>query len=63
MGALSSTQRNAEVAPECLFRSRVIRKKRDNLERALKAEERGRGRKKRREGAVGSVIMVGCIST
>ena len=43
--ALSSMRRDAEVAPKCLFRSLVIRKKRDSLERALEAKERGRGKK------------------
>ena len=44
-------QRDAEVAPKCLLRSLVIRKKRDSLERALEAKERRRRResRKRRE--------------
>ena len=55
MEALSSMRRDAEVAPKCLLRSLVIRKKRDSLKRrALDAEERGGGRKgetgERREG-------------
>ena len=37
--------RDAEVAPKCLLRSLVIRKKIDSLERALEAKERGRGKK------------------
>ena len=45
--ALSSMQRDAEVAPRCLLRSLVIRKKRDSLERALEAKERGRRKRKR----------------
>ena len=45
MEALSSMRRNAEVAPKCLLRSLVIRKKRDSLERALEDEERGGGKK------------------
>ena len=52
-------RRDAEVAPKCLSRSLVLRKKRDGLERALEAKERER----RREGQVGRVIMVGCITT
>ena len=44
--------RDAEVAPNCLLRSLVIGKKRDRLERALKAKERGR-RKKGEEGEKG----------
>ena len=36
---------DAKVAPKCLLRSLVIRKKRDSLERALEAEERVRGKK------------------
>ena len=38
-------RRDAEVAPKCLLRSLVIRKKKDNLEKALEAKERGRGNK------------------
>ena len=38
-------QRDAEVAPSCLLRARVIKKKMDSLERALEAKERGRGKK------------------
>ena len=38
-------RRDAEVAPKCLLRSLVVRKKRDSLERALEAKERGRGHK------------------
>ena len=45
MEALSSMQRDAEVAPKCLLRSLVMRKKRDSLERALEAKEKGRGKK------------------
>ena len=40
--ALSSMGRDAEVAPKCLLRSIVMRKKRDSLERALEAKARGR---------------------
>ena len=52
--ALSSMRRDAEVAPKCLLRSLVIRKKRDSLKRAIKAKERrrrreSRERRKRRE--------------
>ena len=43
--ALSSMRRDAEMAPKCLLRSLVIRKKRDSWERALEAKERGRGNK------------------
>ena len=53
-------RRDAEVSPKCLLRSLVIRKKRDILERALEAKER---RRRRREGKLGRVIMVGCITT
>ena len=45
MEALSSMRRDAEVALKCLLKSLVIRKKRDKLERALEAKERGRGNK------------------
>ena len=45
--ALSSTRRDAEVAPKCLLRSLVIRKKSDSLERAPEAKERRR--RKRRQ--------------
>ena len=41
-------RRDAEVAPKCLLRSLVIRKKRDSLERALEAKERG-GRRRKEE--------------
>ena len=41
-------RRDAEVAPKCLIRSLVIRKKRDTLERALEAKERSRRRRERR---------------
>ena len=54
-------RRDAEVAPECLLRSLVMRKKRDSLERALKAKEREN--KKRREGRERRVIMVGWIAS
>ena len=40
-------QRDAEVAPKCLLRSLVIRKKRDSLERALESKERRRRRRRR----------------
>ena len=40
MKPLSFFQGDAEVAPECLSRSLVIRKERDSLERALEAKER-----------------------
>ena len=59
-------RRDAEMAPKCLLRIRMIRKKRDGLERALEANERGTGRRKRRErrgGREGRVIMAGCITT
>ena len=56
-------RRDAELAPKCLLRSLVISKKMDSLERALEAKERRRGRGKVREGRVGRVIMVGCITT
>ena len=62
MKALSSMRRDAEVAPKCLLRSLVIRKKRDSLERPLEAKGRGRG-KEGREGREGRVIMVGCMTT
>ena len=42
--ALSFMRTDTEVAPKCLLRSLVIRKKRDSLERALEAKERGRGK-------------------
>jgi len=38
-------RRDAKVTPKCLLRSFVIRKKRDSLERALEAKERGRRKK------------------
>ena len=38
-------RRDAEVAPKCLLRSLVIQKKRDSLERALEAKEKGRKKK------------------
>ena len=63
MEALSSMRRDAELAPKCLLRSLVISKKMDSLERALEAKERRRGRGEVREGRVGRVIMVGCITT
>ena len=61
--ALSSMRRDAEVAPKCLLRSLVIRKKkmvwkghsRPKIEK--EKEEAGK------EGTVGKVIMVGCITT
>ena len=55
MEALFSMRRDAEVAPKCLVRSLVIRKKRDSLERALEIKERGRGNKgeKREKGEKG----------
>ena len=56
-------RRDAEVAPKCLLRSLVIRKKSDSLERALEAKERRREGKAGREGREGIVIMVGCITT
>ena len=40
-------RRDAEVAPKCLIRSLVIRKKRDRLEKALEAKERRRRRERR----------------
>ena len=43
--ALSSTRRDAEAAPKCLLISLVVTKKRDGLERALEAKERGKGKK------------------
>ena len=51
MEALSSIRRDAEVAPKCLLRSLVIRKKRDtgSLERALEAKKRKKRRRERRE--------------
>ena len=42
---LSSMRRYAEVAPKCLLRPLVVRKKRNSLERALEAKERGKGKK------------------
>ena len=42
-------RRDAEVAPKCLLRSLVIRKKGDSFERVLEAKERGTGRRKWRE--------------
>ena len=41
-------RRYVDVAPNCLLRSLVIRKKRDSLERALEAEERGIGKKEKK---------------
>ena len=35
-------RRDAEVAPKCLLRSLVMRKKNDSLERTLEAKERRR---------------------
>ena len=40
-------RRDAEVAPKCLLRSLVIRKKRDSLERLLEAKGRRRRRERR----------------
>ena len=42
-------RRDAEVAPKCLLRSHVIRKKGGSLERELEAKERGRGKKAENE--------------
>ena len=42
-------RRDAEVAPKCLLKSLVIRKKRDSLERALETKENGRRRRESRE--------------
>ena len=42
-------RRDAEVAPKCLLRSLVIRKKKDSLERALEAKERRIRRREIRE--------------
>ena len=53
-------QRDEEVAPKCLLRSLVTRKKRDSLENAPESKERERGR---RERTVARVVMVGCIIT
>ena len=64
--ALSSMRRDAEVAPKCLLRSLVIRKKKDSLERAIDAKDRRRRRerrKRRRVGRVGRVVVVGFINT
>ena len=44
-----SVFRDAEVAPKCLLRSLVIRKKNDSLERALEAKERRRKQGKQEE--------------
>ena len=41
-------RRDAEVAPKCLLRSLVTRKKNDSLERALEAKERRRTRSRER---------------
>ena len=41
-------RRDAEVAPKCLIRPLVIRKKRDSLEKALEAKERRRRRRRER---------------
>ena len=40
MKPLSSVRRDAEVAPECLLRTLVIRKKRDDLERRRESRDR-----------------------
>ena len=40
-------RRDAEVAPKCLLRSPVIRKKKDSLERLLEAKDRRRRRESR----------------
>ena len=57
-------RRNAEVAPKCLLRSLVIRKKEHSLKGRLrpkrKEEEEG---KAGREERVGRVIVVGRITT
>ena len=63
MEALSSKRKDAEVGPKCLLRSLVIKKKRDSLERAFEAKERGQGKKGERQEREGRVIMVGWIST
>ena len=42
-------RRDAEVAPKCLLRSLVIRKKKDSLGRALEATERRRKQGKKEE--------------
>ena len=60
MEVLYHMQRDAEVAPKCLLRSLVRRKKRDGLERALEARERHG--EERREGRETRVI-VGCTTT
>ena len=48
METLSSKRKDAEVGPKCL-RSLVMRKKRDSLERAFEAKDRGKGKKKERD--------------
>ena len=59
METLSSKRKDAEVGPKCL-RSLVMRKKRDSLERAFEAKDRGKGKKKgERHEREGRVIMVG----
>ena len=42
-------RRDAEVAPKCLLRSLVIRKKNDSVERALEAKERRRKQQEKKE--------------
>ena len=59
-------RRDAEVAPKCLLRSLVIRRKwilwkvrlRPNREEEEEEEEEEEGK----EGREGTVIMVGCIT-
>ena len=42
-------RRDAEVAPKCLLRLLVIRKKNDSLERALEAKDKKKKKKKKRK--------------
>ena len=61
MKALSSMRRDAEVAPKCLLRSLVTRKKNDSLKRALEAKERRRrnqGKRKRGGGSISGAVQV-----
>ena len=48
-------RRDAEVAPKCLLRSLVIRKKRYSLERALEAKGRKKKRRESRESDHGGL--------
>ena len=57
-------RRDAEVAPNCLLRSLVMRKKRDSLDKGrLRPKREEEEEEEEEKGELGRVIMVSCITT